>query len=329
MSLVKQLTALFSKRHKNNNPDNPKLKPASVKKYIRDLQLLAKSMDMDFVNLDFLKEPSKVFKAIENLSPTVKASRLVPVLILSQDHPELKELHKEYTIKHKSITRPLKDRVRNGIQSEKTQKNMVSWSEIQNTVNQHKKSAEKIYKQLSVMERKPTSTQLKTIRKYVIAMLVAGDKDLPPRRNEYGDVEVIKNASYKKLKEEERNKNNYLVIGVKPFFHFANYKTVDVTGVVDIPVPSPVMKVLRKWMSLQDSKYLFSNLSDEPLGFSDFGSLVRTVFSTPTKNIGTNILRHAFITEHVGPIHEEHKELALKMGHDASMQKGYIVNDDE
>ena len=78
--------------------------------------------------------------------------------------------------------------------------------------------------------------------------------------NEYGDVEVIKNASYKKLKEE-RNKNNYLVLGAKPFFHFANYKSVDVTGVVDIHVPGAVMKVLRKWISLQDSKYLFSNLN--------------------------------------------------------------------
>jgi len=327
MSLTDQLTALFSKRHKNNNPENPTLKPASVKKYIRDLQLLAKSIGVDFVNLDFIKEPSKVFKAIDNLSPPVKASRLVPVLLLSQDLPEFNEYHKEYTLKHKSITQPLKDRVKNGIQSEKTKKNMVEWSEIQAMVKEHKKSAEEIYKKLSVLKRKPTSTELKTIRKYVMAMLVAGDKDLPPRRNEYGDVEVIKNASYKKLKEE-RNKNNYLVLGAKPFFHFANYKSVDVTGVVDIHVPGAVMKVLRKWISLQDSKYLFSNLKGEPLGFADFGILLRSVFSTPTKKIGTNIIRHSYITEHVGPVHEEHKELALKMGHDVNMQKGYINNDD-
>ena len=328
MSLTTQLTNLFSKRHKNNNPENGTLSPVSVKKYIRDLQLLAKEMDVDFVNLDFLKEPSKVFSAIENLSPTVKAARLVPIMIVTQELPELKEFYEEYAKKHKSIMQPIKDRMTSGIQSEKTQKNMVSWGEIQAVVKEHKKSAEKIFKILSVTEKKPTATQLKTIRKYVMAMLVAGDKNLPPRRNEYGDVEVIKNQSYKKLKEEERKKNNYLVIAAKPFFHFANYKTVDVTGVVDIPVPAPVMKVLRKWISLQDSKYLFSNLKGEPLGFADFGMLLRSVFSTPTKNIGTNILRHAYITEHVGPVHEEHKELALKMGHDVNMQKGYINNDE-
>tara|TARA_R110001632_G_scaffold58865_2_gene143312 strand:- start:163 stop:1149 length:987 start_codon:yes stop_codon:yes gene_type:complete len=328
MSLTDQLTGLFSKRHKNNNPENPKLKPVSVKKYIRDLQLLAKDMDVDFVNLNFLKEPSKVFKAIENLSPTVKASRIVPVLIVTQELPELKEFHEEYAKLHKSVMQPIKDRVKNGIQSEKTQKNMVEWSEIQAIVKEHKKSAEKIYKKLSVLERKPSATELKTIRKYVMAMLVAGDKDLPPRRNEYGDVEVIKNESYKKLKEE-RKKNNYLVLGTKPFFHFANYKTSDVTGVVDIPVPASVMKVLRKWISLQDSKYLFSNLKGEPLGFADFGMLLRGVFSLPTKNIGTNILRHAYITNYVGPVHEEHKELALKMGHDVNMQKGYIDNSED
>jgi hypothetical protein len=328
MTITDQLTALFSKRHKNNNPENPKLKPASVKKYIRDLKLLAKSMGVDFVNLDFLKQPSKVFKAIDNLSPTVKASRLVPVMIVTQELPEYNEYNKEYAKEHKSITQPIKDRVKNGIQSEKTKKNMAEWSEIQAIVKEHKKSAEKIYKKLSANERGPTSTELKAIRKYVMAMLVAGDKDLPPRRNEYGDVEVIKNASYKNLKEEERNKNNYLVLGAKPFFHFANYKTSDVTGVVDIHVPGAVMKVLRKWISLQDSKYLFSNLKGEPLGFADFGILLRSVFSTPTKKIGTNIIRHSYITEHVGPVHEEHKELALKMGHDVNMQKGYINNDD-
>jgi len=329
MSLTDQLTALFSKRHKNNNPENPKLSQVSVKKYIRDLQLLAKEMDVDFVSLNFLKEPSKVFNAIENLSPTVKASRIVPVMIVTQELPELKEFYEEYAKKHKSVMQPIKDRVKNGIQSVKTQKNMVSWGEIQAVVKEHKKSAEKIFKKLSVLERKPSATELKTIRKYVMAMLVAGDKDLPPRRNEYGDVEVIKNAEYKKLKEEERKKNNYLVISTKPFFHFANYKTVDVTGVVDIPVPSIVMKVLRKWISLQDSKYLFSNLKKEPLGFADFGMLLRSVFSSQTKNIGTNILRHAYITEHVGPAHEKHKELALKMGHDSQMQKGYIVSNED
>jgi len=327
MSLTDQLTALFSDRHKNNNPENPKLSPVSVKKYIRDLQLLAKDMNVDFVNLNFLKQPSKVIKAIENLSPTVKASRIVPVLIVTQELDELKEFYEEYAKKHKSISQPIKDRMKNGIQSQKTQKNMVSWGEIQAVVKEHKKSAEKIFKILSVTEKTPTATQLKTIRKYVIAMLVAGDKDLPPRRNEYGEVTVIKNAEYKKLKEGERTKNNYLVIAAKPFFHFANYKTVDVTGIVDIPVPASVMRVLRKWISLQDSKYLFSNLKREPLGFADFGMLLRGVFSSQTKNIGTNILRHAFITEHVGPVHEEHKELALKMGHDVNMQKGYINED--
>ena len=327
MSLTDQLTALFSKRHKNNNPENPTLKPASVKKYIRDLQLLAKSIGVDFVSLNFLKEPSKVFNAIENLSPTVKASRIVPVMIVTQELPELKEFYEEYAKFHKSVMQPIKDRVKNGVQSVKTQKNMVSWGEIQAVVKEHKKSAEKIFKILSVTEKQPTATELKTIRKYVMAMLVAGDKDLPPRRNEYGDVEVIKNQSYKKLKEEERTKNNYLVLGAKPFFHFGNYKTVDVTGVVDIPVPGSVMRVLRKWISLQDSKYLFSNLKKEPLGFADFGMLLRSVFSTPTKNIGTNILRHAYITNYVGPVHEEHKELALKMGHDVNTQKGYINED--
>ena len=329
MSLTDQLTNLFSKRHRHNNPDNPKLKPASIKKYIRELRLLAKSMGVEFVNLDFLKEPSKVFKAIENLSEPVKVARLVPVLIVTQDLPEFKDVSHEYSQKHKTLSKPIRDKFVNGIQSEKTQKNMVEWSEIQAMVKEHKKSAEKIYKKLSANERGPSSTELKTIRKYVMAMLVAGDKALPPRRNEYGDVEVIKNASYKKLKEEERNKNNYLVLGAKPFFHFANYKSVDATGVVDIPVPASVMKVLRKWISLQDSKYLFSSLKGEPLGFQDFGILMRGVFSTPTKKIGTNIIRHAYITEHVGPVHEEHKELAMKMGHDVGTQKAYINNEDD
>jgi hypothetical protein len=160
-------------------------------------------------------------------------------------------------------------------------------------------------------------------------MLVAGSKELPPRRAEYGDVEIIKNTAYKKLKEEERNKNNYLVIGSKPFFHFANFKTVDTQGIIDIPVPVNVMKVLRKWISLQDSKYLFSNLKGEPLGFVDFSLLVRNTFSTPTKNIGINILRHAFITEYIKTDHDEHKEIAHLMGHTVTSQKGYIDNNDE
>jgi len=328
MSLTDQLTALFSKRHRNNNPENPLLKPASIKKYVRELQLLAKALNVEFVNLEFLKEPSKVFKAIENQSEPVKASRLLVAMLISEMMPEYQEFHNEYTKMHKSVARSLADKFANGIQTEKTKKNMSSWNEILDTVKEHKKSAEKIFKILSVTERKPTATELKTIRKYVVAMLVAGSKDLPPRRAEYGDVEIIKNTAFKKLKEEERNTKNYLVIGNKSFFHFANFKTVDTQGIIDIPIPSEVMKVLRKWISLQNSKYLFTRKKDEALGFQDFALLVRNTFSTPTQNIGINILRHAFITEHIKTEHDEHKEIANLMGHDVNTQKGYIANDE-
>lgn len=327
MSLANQLTALFSTRHVRNNPDKPTLKPVSIQKYIRELQLLAKAMDVDFVNLDFLKEPSKVFKAIENLSEPVKASRLLVAMVISEMMPEYKEYHAEYAKLHKSIAQPLKDKFANGIQTEKTKKNMSSWNEILDTVKEHKKSAEKIFKLLSVTENAPKPSELKTIRKYVAAMLFAGSKDLPPRRAEYGDVEIIKNAAYKKLKEEERNKINYLVIGTKPFFHFANYKTVDTEGIKDIAIPPAVMKVLRKWISLQDGKYLFSTKNNKPIGFQDFSLLVRKTFSTSTKNIGINILRHSFITEHVKTDHDAHKQIAKLMGHDVNTQKGYINED--
>jgi len=328
MSLTDQLTALFSTRHVRNNPDKPTLKPVSVQKYIRELQLLAKAMDVDFVNLDFLKNPSKVFEAIQNLSEPVKASRLLVAMVVSEMMPEYKEYHAEYAKLHKSIAQPLKDKFANGIYTEKTKKNMSNWTEILDTVKEHKKSAEKIYKQLNADERDPKPFEIKTIRKYVTAMLFAGSKDLPPRRGEYGDVEIIKNAAYKKLKEE-RNKNNYLVIGTKPFFHFANYKTVDTEGIKDIPVPASVMKVLRKWISLQNGKYLFSTKNNEPIGFHDFSLLVRNTFSTSTKNIGINILRHSFITEHIKTDHDEHKEIANKMGHNINSQKGYIDNNDD
>ena len=327
MTLVDELRTLFSNRHVRNNPDNPKIKPASIKKYLMSIQLIAKALGVEFVNLDFLKEPKKVFKVIENLSEAVKASRLLAPMLITEMMPEYNEYHDEYSKMHKSISRPLATKFKNGIQTDKTKKNMITWREVVDILKSHKKSADKIYKQLSADERKPKPHEAKTIREYVAGMLFAGSIDLPPRRAEYGDVEIIKNAAYKKLKDKDTS--NYLVLGTKPFFHFANYKSILTEGPIDIPVPVIVMKVLRKWIPIQNSKYLFANHSGEkPLGFQEFSGLLKRAFSTPTKNIGVNILRHAFITEYIKEDHDEHKDIASKMGHDVNTQKGYIANSD-
>ena len=64
------------------------------------------------------------------------------------------------------------------------------------------------------------------------------------------------------------------------------------------------------------------------MGFQDFSALLKRTFSTPTKNVGINILRHAFITEHIKAEHAEHKDIAKLMAHDVNTQKGYINNSD-
>ena len=143
----------------------------------------------------------------------------------------------------------------------------------------------------------------------------------PPVRADYGQIEIFGKRSLVR-------KGNELIWGQKskpPYFVFRVYKTAKTYGTVEVKVSPALAEVITQWFAHLGNtpKYLLGR-AVEP---ADLLPLITHAFRSTKKDIGVNLLRHAWITEFMKTPRtiKEREELALKMHHDISTQERYSV----
>ena len=140
----------------------------------------------------------------------------------------------------------------------------------------------------------------------------------PPVRADYGSVQVVG----KRLPSRE---GNQLVWGQKrgAYFIFKEYKTKSTYGVVEVRVSPALHAVIADW---------FTHLGKRPkwlLGRSitpnDLLAEIQHAFRSTNKNIGINLLRHAYIKHHFPQLTtiKQKEELAKMMLHSKDKQEQY------
>lgn len=142
----------------------------------------------------------------------------------------------------------------------------------------------------------------------------------PPVRADYGQVQLFKKRSLSRT-------GNELIWGQKkdPYFVFRVYKTAKTYGTVEIRVAPALVKVITEWFAHLGNtpKYLLGR-AVEP---ADLLPLITHAFRSTKRDIGVNLLRHAYITEFMKTPRTiaEREELAMKMLHDKDTQEKYAV----
>ena len=144
----------------------------------------------------------------------------------------------------------------------------------------------------------------------------------PPVRADYGQVEIFGKRSFSRT-------GNELIWGQKskpPYFVFRVYKTAKKYGAVEVKVSPALVKVITEW---------FAHLGDKPPKYllgravepANLLPLISHAFRSTKKEIGVNLLRHAYITEFMKTPRtiKEREELAKKMLHDKETQEKYAV----
>lgn len=186
------------------------------------------------------------------------------------------------------------------ILTEKQEENFVPWTEIQAV---HRRLAE-------MVKSYPEWKQYLVVSLYTLT---------PPVRADYGAMEVH-------TRRDKTRTENELIWNSKPVFVFRKYKTAKTYGVVELPVPTPLVEVLREWFALRGGvpQYL---LGDEPMTPNAFAVYVARVFKMYTgKEVGVSLLRHSYIT-HVYPTLRslvQKQQLATRMLHSTNLQEKYI-----
>jgi len=142
----------------------------------------------------------------------------------------------------------------------------------------------------------------------------------PPVRADYGEMKVF-------AKRSNKRKGNELIYGQKKgaYFVFREYKTAKTYGDVEVRVAPALLSVITGWFEHlgKTPKHLLGR----PVTPNDLLGLINHAFRSTKKDIGVNLLRHAYITDFMKTPRtiKEREELAMKMLHDKDTQEKYAV----
>ena len=112
----------------------------------------------------------------------------------------------------------------------------------------------------------------------------------------------------------------------KKQFVFNVYKTAKTYNQDIMDVNETLQKILVKYIKdfdLGDEDFLLYPDDKERKSSSIITKDLNRIFG---KNVGSSMLRHAYITSELGPKIKELKEVAKDMGHSTDMQADYVLN---
>ena len=280
------------------------LSDSSITTYSSVLYNLHKNLFGEEVDLDNFNKVEKIIDALKKLPPNKCKTTLSGLVVLTGNmHYREAMLDKinAYNVEVKT--------------QEKSEKQKLAWvskDEIEKKYKDLKTDAEALYK-----KSKLSIDDLQNIQQYIILALMGGIF-VVPRRSEYVKVKIT--AIDKKI-------DNYIE---KNSFVFNSYKTSNFYGTQTLAIPTALMKILKKWLSVNPTDYLLFDNNYNKLNNITFNQRINRIFEG--KKVGINGLRHTYLTYKHGDIIEKDAEIASdlkKMGSSMSQKQVYIKKDKE
>ncbi len=296
----------------------PNLKPNSIKQYEVQLKKLKNLFDTD--DYKFLKNPKNVENKLEGLHYTSVRNMYNAIIILLMALNSDKNMDKligQYSELRDELNHKYEDEQKSGVISDKQKDNFVDMSEVEKMISQLKSDVTKLKKKKTL-----TKMDISTLRAYTLFSMLSRI----PTRNDASNMMYISQKAYKKLSDEEKKQNNYLVNERNNMkFIYNVYKTSKKYGENVIPVPPELKPVMRMYIKLMDY-----NVGDNifPMSRNAISQLLlKTSKKYMGKNISSTMLRKIYLSSKYGKLKEEMEKDASMMGHSVDVaQSTYVKN---
>ena len=154
-----------------------------------------------------------------------------------------------------------------------------------------------------------------------------------PLRNDLGDMEIITQAKYNKLTEEQKEDRNRIIKNQKGMkFILTKYKTAGTYHKKEIMITNDkVKKFLTGWFKThKTNKYLIQNKFGQPLGNSALAVLMNNTGSiyNDGNNIGSTSMRKSYLTNTFSGAKSEMNKMANVMCHSVGTAMHLYVKED-
>jgi len=291
----------------------PTLKTNTVKQYVINLKKLQKIYDTD--NYDFLKKPEDVMDKLSDLHYLSQRNILnaVVVLLMALNHKEeYDKLLEEYSKLRDELNDKYSDEQKSGVISEKQSKNFATIEEVYDMIN-------KMADELKPLKKKGkddiTKKEMQLLQAYVLFNIYAR----MPFRNDVAGMTAINQAAYKKLSDQEKKQDNYLVVPSKGNLYFVlnKYKTAKKYEELDLPIEDKdLRKILRYYLKMNGMGVLFKTSTGKALTRIELSKvLLKYSQKYMGKSISTTLLRKIYLSSKYGNMKEELEKDNKVMGH--------------
>ena len=284
----------------------PTLSSSSVTTYSSILKnLYAKVFGIDHQEMDFSKfdETEKILAFLKDIPPNRRKTILSSLVIITDQKPYRDLMMEDVRDYNAEIHK-----------QEKTPEQQASWvstHQIEEIWEGLKKDANLLYKKKAL---KPADLQ--QIQSFVILSLLGGVPQcgIAPRRSkDYVDF---------RIQDVDKTKDNYLD---KNKMVFNSYKTAKCYGQQVIDVPKPLQAILKKWISVNPTKYLLFDANMNALSSVKLNQRLNKIFDE--RKVSVNQLRHTYLTNKFGHTIEQKNAIAntmTAMGSSANMLETYV-----
>ena len=291
----------------------PNVKPNTIKQYEVNLKKLQKIYDTD--NYNFLSKPDDVMDKIKDLHYLSQRNILnaIVVLLMALNHDEkYDDLLITYGDLRDELNDKYSDEQKSGVISDKQSKNFTTTEEIFKMINQMADDLKPIKKK---SKDDITKKEMQLLQAYTLFNIYSR----MPMRNDVAGMTAINQAAYKKLSEEDKKENNYLVVPSKGNLYFVlnQYKTAKKYKELDLPIEDKdLRKILRYYLKMNGKGILFKTSTGKPLTRTELSKvLIKYSKKYMDKSISTTLLRKIYLSSKYGNMKEELEKDNKVMGH--------------
>ena len=291
----------------------PNIKANTVKQYEVNLKKLQKIYDTD--GYDFLSKPDDVMDKIKDLHYLSQRNILnaIVVLLMALNHDEkYDELLTTYGELRDELNDKYSEEQKSGVISDKQSKNFTTTEEIFKMINDMNEDLKPIIKK---SKDQLTKKEMQLLQAYTLFNIYSR----MPMRNDVAGMTAINQAAYKKLSEDEKKENNYLVVPSKGQIYFVlnQYKTSRKYKELDLPIEDPnLRKILRYYLKMNGMGVLFKTSTGKPLTRTELSKvLLKYSKKYMDKSISTTLLRKIYLSSKYGNMKEELEKDNKVMGH--------------
>ena len=297
----------------------PSLKDNSLKIYLTSLRVLNDGNDIK--NIEFLKDYDKIIEKLSKKKDNTKKNYLNAIIIALKALKSDEKLIKRYEELRDKYQKQYQDLTASHTKTSTQEKNWVDWEEYLKMVDE----LGDLVKDLK-SKKEWDNEDLVNNQNYLVPLLYKHYAI----RNDWHDMEVLKQREFKKRDDKE----NFLVVGTsskstKYKFVLNNFKTSAKYKQISIPVESKeLQRAIDLFLKYNKSGYFIISPKrpDEPISGNELTKLLigLSVKHLDGRRVGSSLIRHIYLSHKYGDTLKESEKDAQIMGHSTDQQKHYV-----